>query len=244
MEKEIIINNKLNETGRISQFMEELGVSLNIPSEIAMSMNLAIEEIIANIIQYAYPKGESSEIQLQAHITPGRLTFQITDEGIAVDPFQKKSPDEKPSLEEQLTKGLGHFLIHHTMDEVNYRTTDTQNLLTLVKRLDIDFKPDALLDTNICRVDGIIVLDIKGRLDTANARDFSIAIQPLLQEDKPNIIVNCEQMSYISSSGLRCFLILQKSVQKNQGSLIIEAMRPEIKNIFEMTGCTSLFNIR
>ncbi|MGG6550263.1 UNVERIFIED_CONTAM: STAS domain-containing protein, partial [Prevotella sp. 15_C9] len=77
------------------------------------------------------------------------------------------------------------------------------------------------------------------RLDTANARDFSIAIQPLLQEDKPNIIVNCEQMSYISSSGLRCFLILQKSVQKNQGSLIIEAMRPEIKNIFEMTGCTS-----
>ena len=219
MEKEIIINNKLNETGRISQFMEELGVSLNIPSEIAMSMNLAIEEIIANIIQYAYPKGESSEIQLQAHITPGRLTFQIT-------------------------KGLGHFLIHRTMDEVNYRTTDTQNLLTLVKRLDIDFKPDALLDTNICRVDGIIVLDIKGRLDTANARDFSIAIQPLLQEDKPNIIVNCEQMSYISSSGLRCFLILQKSVQKNQGSLIIEAMRPEIKNIFEMTGCTSLFNIR
>lgn len=161
MEKEIIINNKLNETGRISQFMEELGVSLNIPSEIAMSMNLAIEEIIANIIQYAYPKGESSEIQLQAHITPGRLTFQITDEGIAVDPFQKKRPDEKPSLEEQLTKGLGHFLIHRTMDEVNYRTTDTQNLLTLVKRLDIDFKPDALLDTNICRVDGIIVLDIK-----------------------------------------------------------------------------------
>lgn len=115
------------------------------------------------------------------------------------------------------------------MDEVNYRTTDTQNLLTLVKRLDIDFKPDALLDTNICRVDGIIVLNIKGRLDTANARNFSIAIQPLLQEDKPNIIVNCEQMSYISSSGLRCFLILQKSVQKNQGSLIIEAMRPEIK---------------
>lgn len=51
MEKEIIINNKLNETGRISQFMEELGVSLNIPSEIAMSMNLAIEEIIANIIR-------------------------------------------------------------------------------------------------------------------------------------------------------------------------------------------------
>lgn len=197
MEKEIIINNKLNETGRISQFMEELGVSLNIPSEIAMSMNLAIEEIIANIIQYAYPKGESSEIQLRTYHSR-KADFPDHGRGIAVDPFQKKSPDEKPSLEEQLTKGLGHFLIHRTMDEVNYRTTDTQNLLTLVKRLDIDFKPDALLDTNICRVDGIIVLDIKGRWIQPTARDFSIAIQPLLQEDKPNIIVNCEQMSYIS----------------------------------------------
>ncbi|RGN31404.1 anti-sigma factor antagonist [Bacteroides oleiciplenus] len=244
MEKEIIINNQLNELSRISQFMEELGVSLSIPSEIAMSINLAIEEIIANIIQRSYPDGKSGEIELQAYITPGRLIFQIIDEGVAIDPFHKSNPDEKPSLEEQLTKGLGHFLIHRTMDEVSYKTTSTQNLLSLVKRLDIDFKPDALLDTNICRVDGIIVLDIKGRLDTANARDFSIAIQPLLQEEKPNIIINCEQMSYISSSGLRYFLILQKSVQKNQGSLFIEAMKPEIKHIFEMTGCTSLFNIR
>lgn len=68
MEKEIIINNKLNETGRISQFMEELGVSLNIPSEIAMSMNLAIEEIIANIIQYAYPKENQAKFSFR-HIS-------------------------------------------------------------------------------------------------------------------------------------------------------------------------------
>lgn len=244
MEKEIIINSNLDEITRVSQFMEELGLSLNIPSEIAMSINLAIEEIIANIIQYAYPDELSGEIQLQAQIAPGILTFRIADEGIAIDPFHKSNTNEKPTLEEQLTKGLGHFLIHRTMDEVTYQTTGGQNVLTLVKRLNIDFKPGALLRTNICRVDGIIVLDIEGRLDTVNARDFNIAIQPLLQENTPNIIVNCEQMSYISSSGLRVFLILQKSVQKTQGSLIIEAMRPEIKNIFEMTGCTSLFNIR
>ena len=79
MEKEIIINNKLNEISRISQFMEELGVSLNIPSEIAMSINLAIEEIIANIIQNAYPDDKLGEILLQANITPGKLTFQIKE---------------------------------------------------------------------------------------------------------------------------------------------------------------------
>lgn len=113
-----------------------------------------------------------------------------------------------------------------------------------MKRLDIDFKPDALLDTNICRVDGIIVLDIKGRLDTANARDFSIAIQPLLQEDKPNIIVNCEQMSYISRFRPAMLSYPAKERTEKSGKFDYRGYEAGKKNIFEMTGCTSLFNIR
>lgn len=68
---------QLDETGRISHLWKNWEYH-SASSEIAMSMNLAIEEIIANI-QYISERKFSS--QLQAHITPGRLTFQITDEG-------------------------------------------------------------------------------------------------------------------------------------------------------------------
>lgn len=242
MEKEIIISNRIEETSRISRFIEELGVSLNVPSSVIMSIDLALEEIISHIISNAYPEEKESYIQLQVRIDPGVVTFRITDEGKAIDLDYKKSVNM--GKEEEEAKELGGFLIHRTMDEVDYQTIDGQNRLTLTKRIEIVFMPGASLSTNIYKIDGITILSIEGRLDTANANEFSMAIQPLLKEEKPNIIINCGEMTYISSSGLRWFLILQKSVHKNQGTLVIEGMRPDIKHIFEMTGSAPLFNIQ
>lgn len=244
MEKEIIINNQLNEVTRISQFIEDLGTSLDLPTKLTMSIALAIEEVVTNIIQYTQTEKKPSQIFLQAVIEPGVLAFTITDEGAPLDPNRTVISPSKVSMEQQIIQEIGHLLIHRIMDEVSYHSDAKQNQLVLKKSINTNFKPGATLMTNICRVDGIIVLDIEGRLDTANARDFNNAIQPLLEEKQPNIIINCERMSYISSSGLRGFLILQKSVTKNGGSLAIEAMQPEIRHIFEITGCISIFNIR
>lgn len=229
---------------RVSQFLENLGASLNLPTKTTMGVTLAIEEVTSTIIQYAFPDNKSGEVRLQVNIVPDMLIFQIVDEGIAFDPTRELTAVTAASPELQVMQGLGHFLIYRTMDEVAYKYENGLNQLTLMKRIGTDFKSGSTLKTNICKVDEIIVLDIEGRLDTANARDFSNAIAPLLEEQQPNIIINCEQMSYISSSGLRSFLTLQKSVKKNNGTLTIEAMRPEIRHIFEMTGCVSIFNIR
>lgn len=239
MGKEIIINNKLTisnnpeEVARTSQLIEQLGSLLNIPSKLVMSIDLAIEEIISYISQHSYPQDQSGYIEIKAEVESDKLTFQISDEGVPLELLLKSDSNEKTL-----------FLIHRTMDEVTYESIDSRNVLTLIKRLDMELKPETSLIANICKIDGITVLDIEGRLDTANASEFNKLIQPLLSEKEPYLIINCERMSYISSSGLRSFLILQKSVQKNKGTLIIEAMQPEIKQIFDMTGCTSLFQIR
>lgn len=244
MKKEIIINNNLKEVGQISQFLESLGISLSLPSKVTMSMALAIEEMVTEIIQHTSSEDKTEEVRLQATIEPDVLTFRITNGGIPFDPTHEIISSSSTPSEIQIIQELGHFLIYRTMDEVSYNFEKGINQLTLIKRIDTNFKTEATLITNICKVDGVVILDIEGRLDTANARDFNTAIAPLLEEQHPNIIINCAQMSYISSSGLRCFLMLQKSAKKNNGSLVIEAMQPEIKHIFEMTGCSSIFNIR
>lgn len=130
------------------------------------------------------------------------------------------------------------------MDEVEYHSTDSQNELTLIKKIDMDFKPEASLKTNICKIEEVTILTIEGRLDTANSNGFNTVISPLLSIPAPNIIINCEGLLYISSSGLRSLITLQKSVRQHRGELVIEAMRPEIRKIFDMTGCSSLFTIR
>lgn len=244
MKKEIIINNSLQEAGQISQFLESLGTSLNLPSKITMSVALAIEEMVTEIIQHTSSENKTEEVCLQATIEPEVLTFRITNGGTAFDPTHEIISSSSTPSEIQIIQDLGYFLIYRIMDEVSYNFENGINRLTLIKRINTNFRPEASLATNICKVDGVVILDIEGRLDTANARDFNTAITPLLEEQHPNIIINCAQMSYISSSGLRCFLMLQKSARKNNGSLVIEAMQPEIRHIFEMTGCSSIFNIR
>lgn len=245
MEKEIIINNQPDEITRIAQFIDELGMSLQLPPSITMSVNLAIEEAISNIIHHGYPANKEGEITLLTSVAPGILTARIIDNGISFDPTERNTDaDNTISLDQQLTQGLGLFLIRRTMDKVEYHSTESQNELTLIKKIDMDFKPEASLKTNICKIEEVTILTIEGRLDTANSNDFNVVISPLLSMPTPNIIINVEGLLYISSSGLRSLITLQKCVRQHQGVLVIEAMRPEILKIFDMTGCSSLFTIR
>ena len=66
------------------------------------------------------------------------------------------------------------------MDKVEYHSTESQNELTLIKKIDMDFKPEASLKTNICKIEEVTILTIEGRLDTANSNDFNVVISPLL----------------------------------------------------------------
>ena len=172
MEKEIIIDNQLDEVARIALFIEELGMSLQLPASITMSLNLAIEEAVTNIIRYGYPSNKESEIILRTSVAPGMLVTQIIDDGISFDPTAKETSDNVQSLDQQLTQGLGLFLIRRTMDKVEYHSTDNHNELILTKNIDMDFKPEATLKTNLCQIEEVTILTIEGRLDTANANTF------------------------------------------------------------------------
>ena len=91
---------------------------------------------------------------------------------------------------------------------------------------------------------GYKILKICGRLDTLSAVDFECSIQPLLAEKGLDLHIDCSEMTYISSSGLRCFIILQKSVSANSGILVIESLSSEIRDVFEMTGFDKIFTIK
>jgi anti-anti-sigma factor len=85
------------------------------------------------------------------------------------------------------------------------------------------------------------LISIQGRLDLINAAEFEKAILPVLAGDMKEVVVNCTDLEYISSSGLRLFLTLQKAAHAKQGHLTLQGMRKEIKEIFDMTGFSALF---
>ena len=85
------------------------------------------------------------------------------------------------------------------------------------------------------------VITLAGRLDTVNASDFEKALVPVLAGNMKEVTLDCTHLDYISSSGLRHFLTLQKAANAKKGKLTVRGMKPQIKEIFDMTGFSALF---
>lgn len=88
-----------------------------------------------------------------------------------------------------------------------------------------------------------IEIKVIGRVDTITAPEFESGIQEVLELSEPTIIVECKELSYVSSSGLRVFLKLLKSITANGGTLSLRNLRAEIKEVFDITGFSALFTI-
>jgi anti-anti-sigma factor len=93
------------------------------------------------------------------------------------------------------------------------------------------------------KIGKFIVLKIKGRVDTVHSSVLENELNQLFEKEEKYIILNCEEMNYISSSGLRVFLVAQKKVIARNGKLYLCNMQPAISDIFRISGFSNLFRI-
>lgn len=99
------------------------------------------------------------------------------------------------------------------------------------------------MDIKITTQEGKTFATLNGRLDTTNANQFQEDISPLMALENPDIEFDCEGMEYTSSQGLRLFLMLQKTVSQKNGNMVMKNMRPEVKEVFDITGFSNLIKI-
>ena len=97
-------------------------------------IELAADEILTNIISYAYP-GKKGGIKVLCDTdNDGTLLVQIIDGGIPFNPLEVAEPDVSLALEERKVGGLGLFLAHKMVDHIGYRRQGGENILTLHKK--------------------------------------------------------------------------------------------------------------
>ena len=134
--RRIIMKNEMTEVSRMRGFFLSVCREHDIDDETFKTLNLAIEEWVANVINYAYPKGIRGHVELTAKVSDGILTLVIKDHGAPFDPTQHEEVDVEAELSERQIGGLGIHLVKAIMDTVNYeRTADGYNVLTLTKTL-------------------------------------------------------------------------------------------------------------
>ena len=87
------------------------------------------------------------------------------------------------------------------------------------------------------------LVKLEGRLDTTNADQFQKDIQPLMNGTHEAIDVDCSDMEYTSSQGLRMFLMLQKTVSARGAKLVLRNMKPHVKEVIDITGFSHIITI-
>ncbi len=99
------------------------------------------------------------------------------------------------------------------------------------------------MEITINKQDNKTLVVLNGRIDTTNADKFQQDMAQLMEEENPDIDIDCTEMSYTSSQGLRIFLMLQKSVMKHGGKMVMRNMNPQVKEVFDITGFSNIITI-
>ena len=100
------------------------------------------------------------------------------------------------------------------------------------------------MEIKVEKQNSVVTVYLKGRLDTLAAQEMSKQLESLAEDASGTIIMDCNEMSYISSSGLRIFLTLRKAAAEKGGKVIVRSISNDIRSVFMMTGFLNLFEIQ
>ncbi|MCR5131513.1 MAG: SpoIIE family protein phosphatase [Prevotella sp.] len=140
LKRSLTLPNDVQTIPQLSEFVEGVAEELGFDMDETMNLNLAMEEAVVNVMNYAYPKGTEGDVLIDAEANDLRLKFTITDYGSPFDPTAKEDVDTSLAAEDRPIGGLGIYLVRQLMDSMNYERVEGRNVLTLRKRLEKEVK--------------------------------------------------------------------------------------------------------
>jgi serine/threonine-protein kinase RsbW len=133
-ELEIKLNNKISELESFNRALTEFGRRHGLAPKVVHDLNLALEEILTNIISYAYTDSGQHEIKVRLSVQPGEVRAEVEDDGQPFDPMEAPEPDTAKALEERTIGGLGIHLVRKLMDSFEYKRQEERNFLSIKKK--------------------------------------------------------------------------------------------------------------
>jgi sigma-B regulation protein RsbU (phosphoserine phosphatase) len=133
-ELEIKLNNKVSELERFSRALTEFSRRHGLTPKVLHDLNLALEEILTNIISYGYTDNREHEIKVRLSVQPGEVKAEVEDDGQPFNPLEAPEPDTAQSLQERTIGGLGIHLVRKLMDSLEHKRQGDRNLLSMKKK--------------------------------------------------------------------------------------------------------------
>ena len=135
LSRNLTLPNDINTIPQLNEYIDSVCEDMGLDMATSMSLNLALEEAVVNVMNYAYPKGTKGTVNIETLADNTQITFIISDSGKFFDPTAKEEVDTTLSAEERPIGGLGIHLIRQIMNHVVYERKDDKNILKLTKNI-------------------------------------------------------------------------------------------------------------
>jgi anti-sigma regulatory factor (Ser/Thr protein kinase) len=123
------------ELGPVATKVEEFCAKNNIPAATSNLVNLALDEVLSNIVNYAYEAEQRGLIDVGLAYAQHTLTATVEDSGKPFDPLQFQRPIDTRPLKTRRHGGLGILFVKRLVDNVRYHRSGDRNTLTLVVKV-------------------------------------------------------------------------------------------------------------
>ena len=119
---------------QVAAFVEGELEKLSCPFKTVAQINIAVDELYSNIVNYAYGGGAGQASVTVQGLDANSVSVTFEDSGVPYDPLAKPDPDTTLGAEERKIGGLGIFIVKKTMDSMDYKYEDNKNVFTIVKK--------------------------------------------------------------------------------------------------------------
>jgi serine/threonine-protein kinase RsbW len=131
----IRIANRIEEMQLVANKVEAFGRDHGLPQSAVNDLNVALDEVITNVISYGYTDAADHAIEVALSYDGTDVTVIVTDDGKPFDPLQAPPPKLGASLKTRRVGGLGIHFVRSLMDQCSYSRSNGRNELTLRKRV-------------------------------------------------------------------------------------------------------------
>jgi anti-anti-sigma factor len=244
----ITLKNRLAELERVATAVAHFAEQQRLSTKATFDVSLALDEVLTNVIRYAYEGAGEHEITVRLVRDEAQLTVETEDDGRAFNPLEIRAPDVAKPLAERQIGGLGMHLVRSVMDGLEYARRNGKNVLRMTKSLAPE-KPNAeaeppgdLRITETLVENGIVAVELAGRLHGRNAERLEERLLAAISAGSTRIVLDVAALDYFGSAGVRVLLVAAKRL-RDIGAIALASPKDFIRSIIDVAGLGSIVTI-
>jgi len=234
----------LAELTQVMQMIDGFSAAAGIGAADVSALHLALEEIVTNVITHGYggDASRSLDVHIEA-IAADRIRASVTDEAPAYNPLARPEVNTSLPLEARPVGGLGVHLVRKLMDVCFYEHRNGCNIFTIERHLGRAAGAAASMSIAASRLAASATLTLSGRLDGLSSPDLERQVSALITSGVRTLTFELSSLDYVSSAGLRIFIIAAKKLKAGGGETRFTDLTPAVHEVFHISGLLTVLGV-